>query len=76
MRLVFICSRKGRAFVRGWQRLEGTCCSALQSPEAGASRRPPKPGVKLPPGSGLCSLPYFCFSRQPYLRKKPGGCSR
>lgn len=62
MRLVFICSGKGCARVRGWQRLEGTCCSVLQRPEADARRRPPKPGVKLPPGSRLCSLPYFCFS--------------
>lgn len=50
IRVLFICTGKGRARVRGRQTLEGTCCAA----------HPPKPGVKLLPPPRLPSPPGSC----------------
>lgn len=44
------------------QRLEGTCCSALQSPATDAPRHGPQHLVKLPPRPRLRSPPCFCLS--------------
>lgn len=58
--VVCLFAQERDARVMGWQRLEGTCCSALRSPAADALRHPPKQRVKLLPP--LHSLLGFCLS--------------
>lgn len=69
---LFISSRKGRECVQGRQRLEGTCCSAPQSPAATLLDTSPSisSGCRLGPG---CAHRPASASSQPDLPKTGQG---